>query len=180
MRSIGFLAGLLIVFSGSGNAAPLSAHQLALPVVGMRVADLRDTFHEARGGSKQDPAREHGATDILAPRGTPVVAVEDGTIQKLFHSKAGGNTIYLFDSHKEYCFYYAHLDHYDPSISEGTHVHRGEVIGYVGTTGNAPPNTPHLHFGISEIGPDKKWWGGTPINPYPYLRAAALRFGSRG
>ena len=151
--------------------APIANRTLAMPVAHMKLSDMRDTFHDARG------KRSHEATDIVAPRGTPVLAVEDGTIVKLFQSIPGGRTIYQFDPSERYCYYYAHLDAYESHLTEGMHVRRGDVIGYVGTTGNAPPNTPHLHFGITEIGKDKKWWGGTPLDPYPVLRASGHKLG---
>jgi murein DD-endopeptidase MepM/ murein hydrolase activator NlpD len=133
------------------------------PIAGLRAKDLVDTYCQMRG-----PAR-HEAIDIMEPRGTPVHAVVDGTIAKLFLSKPGGNTIYLFDNSQTYCYYYAHLDHYAAALHEGQHVERGDVIAYVGSTGNASPNAPHLHFTIFELGPEKRWWHGTPINPYPIL-----------
>ena len=113
--------------------------------------------------------RPHEAADILAPRGTPVHAIDDGVIQKLFLSKPGGLTIYEFDRQGIFCYYYAHLNGYAEGIKEGLRVNRGDVIGYVGTTGNAPPDTPHLHLTIFKLGPKKHWWQGTPINPYPIL-----------
>jgi murein DD-endopeptidase MepM/ murein hydrolase activator NlpD len=105
----------------------------------------------------------------MEPRGTPVHAVVDGAIAKLFLSKPGGNTIYLFDEAGDFCYYYAHLDRYAPSLREGMHVSRGQVIAFVGSTGNASPEAPHLHFTIFQLGPEKRWWKGTPINPYPVL-----------
>ena len=66
-------------------------------------------------------------------------------------------------------YYYAHLDGYASGVSEGKLVKRGEVIGYVGTTGNAPANSPHLHFAIAILPPTKEWWKGEAINPYPIL-----------
>jgi murein DD-endopeptidase MepM/ murein hydrolase activator NlpD len=146
---------------------PIEQRTLGMPVEHMRLADLRDTFDEGRVGE-----RRHEATDILAPRGTPVLAVEDGVIKRLFLSKPGGITIYQFDPSEHYCYYYAHLDRYSADLAEGMHVKKGDVIGYVGTTGNAPPGTPHLHFGITIIGPDKRWSGGEPIDPFPILRAS--------
>ena len=143
---------------------------IGLPVLGMHVSDLRDTFSQSR-----DHNRRHEATDIVAPRGTPVLAVEDGTIRKLFLSRPGGITIYEFDPSEKFCYYYAHLDHYASGLMEGMHVRRGQVIAYVGTTGNAAANTPHLHFAISVLGADKRWWKGIPINPYPILLASAQR-----
>ncbi len=111
----------------------------------------------------------------MAPRGTKVLAVNDGRIVKLFLSKPGGHTIYQFDPSGEYCYYYAHLDRYADGISEGTTVRRGDTIGYVGSTGNADPTAPHLHFEIHQLDPDKRWWKGTPVNPYPFLMDALRR-----
>jgi len=138
---------------------------LILPVSGINPGSLRESFDEMRGGD----TRRHGAIDILAPRGTPVFAADDGTVRKLFTSSAGGITIYQFDPDERYCYYYAHLDAYAEGLHEGQPVHRGEVIGYVGTTGNAPKNTPHLHFAVVRLNPDRRWWGGTPVDPYPLL-----------
>ena len=137
---------------------------LAMPLSGIRTADLIDTFHQSRGG------REHRALDIAAPRGTPVLAVADGKIAKLFTSKQGGLTVYQFDKDEVYCFYYAHLDSYRPGLEEGEKLRKGEVVGYVGTTGNAPPGVPHLHFAVFELGPEKRWWEGTAIDPLLLLR----------
>jgi murein DD-endopeptidase MepM/ murein hydrolase activator NlpD len=135
-----------------------------LPIRGLVARDIQDTFQQARSGE-----RLHEATDILAPRGTPILAMEDGVIQKLFLSKPGGLTIYEFDRQGIFCYYYAHLDHYADGLQEGMPVKRGNVIGYVGTTGNAPPKTPHLHLAILRLGPEKHWWQGTAIDPYPLL-----------
>jgi peptidoglycan LD-endopeptidase LytH len=142
----------------------LRRRDLKMPVEGIDEDDLRDTFLDARGG------RAHEALDIMAARGTPVRAVEDGRIEKLFTSKAGGLTIYQFEPSGMFCYYYAHLDRYADGLREGQRVDRGEVIGYVGTTGNAPPGAPHLHFAITRLTPDRRWWEGTPINPYPVLQ----------
>lgn len=136
-----------------------------IPVVGVAPEALRPSFDDARSGN-----RRHEAIDILAPRGTPVVAAVDGRIVKLFTSAAGGLTIYQFDEAETFCYYYAHLDAYATPLAEGQVVRRGDLIGYVGTTGNAPPDTPHLHFAINELGPDRRWWEGDPIDPYPVLR----------
>ena len=126
---------------------------------------MRDMFDEMRGGD----TRRHDAIDILAPRGTPVVATDDGIVKKLFTSVPGGLTVYEFDPDQRYCYYYAHLDAYAPGLHEGQLLRRGEVLGYVGTTGNAPKDTPHLHFAVIRLDPDKRWWTGTAINPYPLL-----------
>jgi murein DD-endopeptidase MepM/ murein hydrolase activator NlpD len=133
-------------------------------VQGVQASDLRDTYSEARSGG-----RTHNAIDILAPYGTPVVASVDGTIRKLFTSKAGGLTIYQFDRDESRVYYYAHLERYADGLAEGQVVARGTVIGYVGTSGNAPIGTPHLHFAIEDLPPTKEWWKGEPINPYPLL-----------
>lgn len=147
------------------EAKELAARNLAVPVSGVSPDKLVRSYHDARSGG-----REHEALDILAPRNTPVVAVEDGTIARLFFSKAGGITVYQFDPSREYSYYYAHLERYADGLKEGDTVHRGQVIGYVGTSGNAPKDTPHLHFAIFRLTPDKHWWEGTPIDPYDILR----------
>ncbi len=143
----------------------LRQRNLTLPVQGIKKEDLRDNFNEMRGGS-----RRHEAIDVLAPRNTPVLAVEDGKIARLFLSEAGGITIYQFDPTENYVYYYAHLERYAEDLKEGASVRRGDVIGYVGTTGNAPRDTPHLHFAIFKMGDEKKWWEGTAIDPYSVLR----------
>jgi len=145
--------------------ADLQQRRLELPVQGVPREKLNDSFDEMRGGS-----RKHEAIDILAPLNTPVLAVEQGTIAKLFRSDAGGITIYQFDPSSTYVYYYAHLDHYASGLAEGKRVDRGQVIGYVGVTGNAPKNTPHLHFAIFKLTAEKKWWQGTAIDPYKVLR----------
>ena len=142
----------------------LNQRNLLIPVRGVKPTDLRDSFNEPRGG-----ARFHNAIDILAPRGTPILAVDDGVVKKLFTSIAGGLTVYQFDRQEIYCYYYAHLNAYADGLKDGMFLNRGDLVGYVGTTGDAPPNTPHLHFAITKLGPDKHWWQGPPINPYPIL-----------
>jgi murein DD-endopeptidase MepM/ murein hydrolase activator NlpD len=154
------------------SSAPLprtnDSAALSLPVAGVDPAALQNNFDEQRGGT-----RRHEAIDILAPRNTPVLAVADGTIVKLFESVPGGHTIYQFDPAGRYCYYYAHLERYAEDLEEGDRVERGDVIGYVGTSGNAPPDTPHLHFAIYRLGPDKRWWEGEPLNPFPLLSGAS-------
>ena len=146
-----------------------SPPDIGLPIQGLAVADIRDTFIETHSG------HPHEAIDILSPRGTPVHAVVSGTIRKLFLSKPGGITIYQFDKNDVYCYYYAHLDRYADNLHEGMQVKKGDVIGFVGSTGNANANTPHLHFTIFELGEDKKWWHGKAINPYSALVEAAKK-----
>jgi len=138
-----------------------------MPVLGVQPSELKSTFDQARAG------HIHHALDILAPRDTPVVAAVDGTIRKLFVSAAGGITIYEFDRDEALVYYYAHLDHYADGLHEGMRVRQGDVIGYVGTTGNAPASTPHLHFAIGRLTPSKKWWESEAIDPYPLLTTPA-------
>ena len=139
----------------------LRERSLQIPVRGLDADDLVSSFDDARGAS-----RRHEAIDILAPRGTDVLAVEDGKIAKIFTSAAGGLTVYQFDPSEKYVYYYAHLDSYAPGLEEGAVLRKGDLIGKVGTTGNAPKDTPHLHFAISKLGPDRRWWGGTALDPY--------------
>lgn len=141
------------------------ADKLLIPVVGIKPSQLMDTFDQARGKE-----RRHEALDILAPKGTQVVAVADGKVVKLFNSKPGGLTVYQFDVTERFAYYYAHLDHYASGVAEGTYLKRGDLVGYVGNTGNADPAAPHLHFAIFTLTPEKQWWKGTPLNPYPLLR----------
>jgi murein DD-endopeptidase MepM/ murein hydrolase activator NlpD len=142
----------------------LRVRGLAFPVAGIP-RSMSDSFDDPRGGS-----RLHRAVDIMAPRGTPVRAVDGGTIVKLASTGAGGTTIYQYDPAERFCYYYAHLRDYAPGLREGQKVVRGDVIGYVGTTGNAPKSAPHLHFAIFRLDDRKEWWNGTPVNPYPLLR----------
>jgi peptidoglycan LD-endopeptidase LytH len=146
--------------------ADLRARQLRLPIEEANAEAMASDFAEKRDAG----GRAHEAVDILAPRHTPIHAVENGVIAKLFASKAGGTTIYQFDPSERFCYYYAHLERYADGIAEGQHVARGQVIGYVGTSGNAPPNTPHLHFAIFELNADRRWWEGTPLDPYLVFR----------
>ena len=146
------------------EAMDLAARKLTIPVSGVPSNKLVRSYHQARSGQ-----REHEAIDILAPRNTPVVAVEDGTVAKLFDSKPGGLTVYQFDGEEKLAYYYAHLDRYADGLAEGRVLKRGEILGYVGSTGNASPDAPHLHFAVMVLGPEKKWWQGTAVNPYPLL-----------
>lgn len=139
-------------------------HAISMPVAGVDPSTLHNNFSEMRSDN-----RPHEALDIVAPRGTPVLAAVDGVVRKLFTSVPGGLTVYEFDLEEQYCYYYAHLDGYAPNLHEGQLLRHGDLIGYVGTTGNAPKDAPHLHFAVSLLGPDKKWWLGTPVDPYPLL-----------
>ncbi len=149
----------------SASVDELKQRALTIPVEGIRADQLVESFSDARSG-----ARVHEALDILAPRNTPVKAVEDGTIARLFFSKAGGITVYQFDRGERFCYYYAHLERYADGLQEGQKVRKGQVLGYVGTSGNAPKDTPHLHFAVFRLTTAKHWWEGTPIDPYPILR----------
>jgi murein DD-endopeptidase MepM/ murein hydrolase activator NlpD len=142
---------------------------MIIPVVGVALGAIRDMFNDVRGN------RRHEAIDIMAPRGTLVIAADDGFVKKLFTSVPGGLTIYEFDPDQRFCYYYAHLDRYADGLHEGQRLRRGEVIGTVGTSGNAPKNAPHLHFALIRLGPDTLWWKGTYVNPYPLLTQRATR-----
>jgi murein DD-endopeptidase MepM/ murein hydrolase activator NlpD len=140
--------------------------ELLIPVEGIAARALTDTFADPRGGG----TRLHEALDIMAPRGTAVVAAAPGTIERLFVSGAGGNTIYLRSTDRETIHYYAHLDAYAPGLREGQRVARGERLGTVGSTGNAAPDAPHLHFAVLRTTPDAEWWEpATALNPFPLL-----------
>ena len=139
----------------------LISKRLTIPLLRMKAEYLTPQFFDARG------QRGHEAIDIVAPRGQPVVATEDGTIAKLFVSERGGITVYQFDPTEKYAYYYAHLDRYAEGLAEGDNVTRGQVIGYVGSTGNANALQPHLHFAIFLLGPEKRWWKGEALDPYP-------------
>ena len=144
-------------------ATPPVAKGLLFPLQGYAHA-LRDNFHEKRG------VRVHKALDIMAPRGTPVRAVDDGRVAKLYRGPMAGIAIYQFDRDMKRVYFYAHLDRYAAGLEEGQPVSRGDVIGYVGSTGNAPERAPHLHFEMRELGTDKRWWRGEATNPFELLR----------
>jgi peptidoglycan LD-endopeptidase LytH len=149
----------------TGTAGTISHVPLRVPIDGVNVESMKGGFDEQR------PGHEHEAVDILAPRNTPVHAVENGTIAKLFYSKGGGgNTVYEFDPTGEYAYYYAHLERYADGLRDGQVIKQGDVIGYVGTSGNAPPNTPHLHFAVFELNGDRQWWKGKAVDPYPFFK----------
>jgi murein DD-endopeptidase MepM/ murein hydrolase activator NlpD len=139
---------------------------LAIPVAGVKREALADTFAQARAGG----SRPHDAIDIMAPHGTPVVAAAPGTVEKLFFSNGGGGiSAYVRSPDGQWTYYYAHLQDYAPGLREGQKVERGDPIGRVGSTGNANPAGPHLHFAIHHMAQGEKWYQGTAINPYPLL-----------
>jgi peptidoglycan LD-endopeptidase LytH len=141
---------------------------LIIPVAGVRPDQLIDTFDAARS-----EGRVHDAIDIPAAAETPVLAAADGKIQKLFQSERGGTTIYQLSADQKMIFYYAHLSHYADGLAEGDLVHQGQVIAYVGDTGNAGTGNYHLHFSIATVTDPKRYWEGTNINPYPLLQNRA-------
>ncbi len=147
------------------DIAELQSHALLIPVAGVKAGSLRSTFYEKRGAD-----RIHHAIDIMAPRGTPVLSVDAGTLLKMHSSRAGGLTAYASDPGNRFVFLYGHLDSYYPGLREGSALKKGDTIGLVGTTGNAPPNAPHLHFAISRNDDMSKWSRGTPLDPYPLLK----------
>jgi peptidoglycan LD-endopeptidase LytH len=146
----------------------LRERQLMVPVAGIRPAQVPDNYNARRGN------RIHAALDIMAPRGTPVLSADAGRIFRLRSSELGGITIYATDPDEMFVYYYAHLDGYRRGLTEGIPVAKGEVIGYVGTTGNAPPNVPHLHFQVMKLGSGRRWWDGEPINPHPFLTLTGI------
>jgi murein DD-endopeptidase MepM/ murein hydrolase activator NlpD len=154
------------------NNAPqpvLAPSGLAIPVAGMTADRLVDTYSQARAGG----ARVHDAIDIMAPAGTPVVSASEGTVEKLYFSRGGGGiTVYVRSPDRQWVYYYAHLQEYAPGLQEGQHVSRGDRLGSVGSTGNANPAGPHLHFAVQRIAPEEPWYEGTPVNPYPLLAGA--------
>lgn len=150
----------------------LRARQLTVPVAGVDPSHIHDSFGDERDGG----ARTHRAIDILAPRGTPVLAADDGIVLRLSTSTLGGITIYAADPAERMVYYYAHLERYRSGLAQGDLLTKGDTIGYVGTTGNAPKNVPHLHFQVMRMPADpRSYWNGEPINPYPILREAARR-----
>ncbi|WP_295637094.1 M23 family metallopeptidase [Novosphingobium sp.] len=138
---------------------------LKMPVQSVAANQLADNYTQSRG----DGSRAHNAIDILAPRGTPVLAAASGTVAKLFASKNGGNTVYERSPDGKAIYYYAHLDSYAPGLTDGMPVTPGQVLGFVGSTGDADPAAPHLHFAIMVLAAGETWWQGRPINPYRYL-----------
>ena len=138
---------------------------LLIPVEGVPPTALTDTFTQARAAG----ARPHDAIDIMAARGRAVLAAADGRVEKLFWSEDGGRTIYQRSVDGRRIYYYAHLDAYAPGLAEGQMLRRGQKIATVGSTGNADPAGPHLHFAVQEMAPGEPWYKGRAINPYPLL-----------
>lgn len=150
--------------------APVTPSGLVIPVAGVQPGALYDSFGDPRG---EDGVRGHGALDIPAPTGTPVLAAAGGTVEKLFESQNGGHTIYVRSPDGRFVYYYAHLDTYRADVRQGERVMRGQPIATVGATGDADPAAPHLHFEIKRMAPGEKWYEGQGINPYPLLAGKA-------
>jgi murein DD-endopeptidase MepM/ murein hydrolase activator NlpD len=149
--------------------AELYARGLLVPVQGVAASQIPDTFNDARDG-----ARVHNAEDILAKRGTPVIAADDGSVIHVGKNKLGGNVVWTTDPERRFAFYYAHLDRYAKGLHDGQSISRGDVLGYVGTTGNAPKDTPHLHFQLLRIVKGTRYSEGPPINPLPFFTQTGM------
>jgi murein DD-endopeptidase MepM/ murein hydrolase activator NlpD len=152
----------------SANDEYLRARSILLPVAGADMSKVEDSFNEPRDGG-----RVHRAIDILAPRGTPILSADDGKILRMTTSALGGISMYTVDTENRLVYYYAHMDHYNDAMSPGRTIARGDTLGYVGTTGNAPKDTPHLHFQVMRWPADGKYWNGDPIDPYAALGGVA-------
>lgn len=168
--------GLEPVAAPTDATAVAHLNSLLFPVANRDSAKLADSFEDDRDGG----ARKHHAIDIMAPKGTPVLAVADGRILRLANTSKGGISLYAADLEEHFVYYYAHLDRYHATVYTGRPLLRGDTLGYVGTTGNASNGAPHLHFQLMRMPPDRKYWNGEPINPYPLLRAAEAPSGKAG
>ena len=149
----------------------LTQRRILLPVAGADMAKVDDSFNEPRDGG----ARVHRAIDILAPRGTPILSADDGKILRMGTNGIGGISMYTVDSQSRLVYYYAHMDRYHDGMSPGRSIAKGDTLGYVGTTGNAPKDVPHLHFQVMRWPSDGKYWNGEPIDPYDALGGTARR-----
>lgn len=176
VAAVAFLAATVRVIDPQPDAPTATAAQqlstrsagagLVVPVEGVDIRSLRSNWGEARGGG----TRAHQALDIMAPAGAPVVAADDGVVEKLYFSKGGGGvTLYQRAATSNLMLYYAHLRAYAVGVAEGQRVRAGQIIGYVGDSGNAGAGNYHLHFAVARIGAGERWWQGTPIDPYPLL-----------
>lgn len=147
------------------QAAAGSSAALAMPIANYPAASLHHDWGDPREGGQ----RKHQGIDLIAPSGTPVVAALPGTVEKLFDSDRGGHTIYIRSFDRRWSLYYAHLKGYAPGLTEGQRVRQGQVVGYVGDTGNAGAGNTHLHFAVSWMRAGDRWWQGEPVDPYPLL-----------
>jgi murein DD-endopeptidase MepM/ murein hydrolase activator NlpD len=161
-------ATVAVVGSSGSDASYLLSRRIFVPVAGADMSKVEDSFYEPRDGG-----RTHRAIDILAPRGTPILSADDGKILRMTTSALGGISMYTVDTENRLVYYYAHMDHYNDAMSPGRTIARGDTLGYVGTTGNAPKDTPHLHFQVMRWPADGKYWNGDPIDPYAALGGVA-------
>jgi murein DD-endopeptidase MepM/ murein hydrolase activator NlpD len=150
--------------SAMTDAEYLLLRHILVPVAGADMSRVEDTFNDARDGD-----RVHHAIDILAPRGTPILAADDGRILRMSTNTLGGISMYTVDPNTRLVYYYAHMDHYNDAMSPGRTIVKGDTLGFVGTTGNAPKDTPHLHFQVMRWPSDGKYWNGEPIDPFEAL-----------
>lgn len=160
-------AGIQVDSARASFLSELRSRHLQFPVYGFSIERIRDSFRDRRSGK-----RRHNAIDIPAPRGTPVLSADSGRILRILRNELGGLMVYASDSHQRYIYSYAHLDRYRKGLREGAIVSRGDTIGYVGTTGNAPPKFPHLHFAILRAVDFQRWSRGTPVNPFEVFKSA--------
>ena len=149
----------------SRDLAYLAQRHIMIPVAGADMTKVDDSFDEGRDGGQ----RTHRAIDILAPRGTPILSADDGKILRMTTGSLGGISMYTVDSESRLVYYYAHMDRYNDAMSPGRSIMKGDTLGYVGTTGNAPKDVPHLHFQVMSWPADGKYWDGPPIDPYRAL-----------
>jgi peptidoglycan LD-endopeptidase LytH len=153
-----------VVGSTTSDVAYLLSRRILMPVAGADMSKVEDSFYEPRDGG-----RTHRAIDILAPRGTPILAADDGKILRMSTSELGGISMYTVDPDARLVYYYAHMDHYNNAMSPGREIVKGDTLGFVGTTGNAPKDLPHLHFQVMRWPADNKYWDGEPIDPFEAL-----------
>lgn len=155
----------LMITTASADVDYLMTRRILVPVAGVDMAKVEDSFNEGRAGGE----RTHHAIDILAPRGTPVLSADDGRILRMSTSTLGGICMYTVDSQNRLVYYYAHMDHYNAAMAPGREILKGDTLGFVGTTGNAPKDTPHLHFQVMRWPADGRYWNGDPIDPFEAL-----------
>lgn len=134
---------------------------LPVPVEGVLARRVADTFGAPRGTD-----RTHAGVDIFAPRGTPVVSATPGLVVSIRDGGLGGKQVWVLGPARER-HYYAHLDDWMPGLEQGDVVAPGEVLGFVGTTGNAKGTPPHLHYGV--------YGSAGAYDPLPLMRAGSTR-----